>query len=233
MKKLPIKDACAQIVKVYKSLVGVIIYITSLSYAFGVCKNIYGELIFSSLIIFVFFGFVGAILNYVLYRRFSKEYHVWGNKEVKESSLGVKAMLVPFIPPVSTFLMSSALSLYIVRLFSEYYKKIWDINSILLPNVLEGFFVNFLFGFVIFIISFALMVISTYLVSKVFKGDGSGILVLLYLLTIVGSGVLYWFSFENELVVSITEKSLYFLIGFIPVHWFYFLFVSPFRKQKS
>ncbi len=232
MKKPSIKEAFDQIQKFYKSIIVIIIYAGSFGYAFKVF--VFSSKEVSLFPFLVFFGFTGVVLNYLLYCIFSKGYHLWGYKSVKDSPIEIKLILAPFLPPVSTFFMSSALCVYGASFFSEYFQEIWSANPILLPETLEGFLGSLLFMFIIFVISFTSMFTLSYLFATWFKSVSSGmylILVLLCLLIIFGSGALYWFLQDNELLLSVFNSIVYIIIGFIPFHWVYHIFLVPLRAK--
>ena len=236
MKKLSIEKVIAEILKFYKAVILAIVYAGSFSYAFRIFVHASSETSFYLFTLVVFFGFVGVALNYLFYRMSSKNYHSWNQKGFKDFPFEMKIMLTPFFPPVSTFFMSSALFVYGASFFSEYFQEMWSVTPSSLSETLEGFLTTFLFMFVIFVISFGSMSVLSYFFARRFKSMSSGkylILVLLYLLIIFGSGALYWFLHDNKLLISIFSTSIYFLIGFIPFHWVYYIFILPFKNKTN
>lgn len=217
--------------------IGAVVYMVS--YIFAVILLMF--LFFSGIDItlYVAVGILGSFLNFLLYKMSLSGYHVWSKNSFGHDLTKVPFMFL-FIPPFSIFIMSSSLMVYISSYFSLEAKGVWEEGLYLLPN-----FLNFITdsivitGLVMIIILGMFMIIG---ILQKYKNQKIpinrkrylyfitiGVVVLVMILRFYGS-----YDEGNIFYVIVSQHSrllLVFFLGFIPLHWFYEIFVVPFKSK--
>jgi hypothetical protein len=238
----------------YRTVTGIIIYVGS----YLLAVSVFTKLLISgnAIYLFVFAGLLGSLINYLLYHFFSNRYHYWYLIQKKDSQSNSKKYFLGLmiLPPVSTFFMSLALTVYGASLFIPTFKNVWEDSLEQLPDI-AGTVTEIIFQFVgeqlfalIFFGTFLLILIGA---LKIF-GESKLAKNIIYGTLIVGTPILLvWFlvAFDGGDKMNQGYKEMQFfvsnnifdhirnyiivLLGFVPIHWIYELFIAPFRRKNK
>ena len=226
----------------YRVITGIIIYFGSYFFAVAVSTRLIvsGEIIYP----FILAGIVGSVVNYFLYRFYSSRYHYWYLLK-KRNNVGSGIF---FLPPVSTFFMATALSMYCASLFVSSYKEVWIESKSYLPEIIknmsglitEQIIIVGIVGIVAALIFWSLFfVLKTFVKSRsvelfIFGIAIVGVPSLLIGVLMITDGGLPMEKFGAEssaFLEGYVEIVILVVLGFIPFHWIYELFVAPFKDK--
>jgi len=178
------------------------------------------------------FGVLGCLINYLLSRKLPKRFPLWHN--LKQTLKGFRRVsILLFLPPLSVFLMSAGLGLFIAGLFIESFADAWQRSLQLLPYVFSELGLYFVLLPVFMVLLFAPVVIILIYVSKLkikYPKAISIFLAVIYALFIT------FLLIKTLGEVDLTEgpsKVMAFILGFIPLHWFFEIFVSSVINDKT
>ena len=195
---------------------------------------------FLFIIILINVGIIGALIHFLLYKKFSKrfivwayptKFHFWGR-----INYGAGIFL---IPPISSFVMSIALFIFGYSFFDPRIKNFWmgtfTGGSMFIVEAVSIYLVFVTFMIVFFSVSCWCLSSITEIEKgkKVAKNFFSiKFLVLIFIANLIFYIIFLYiarvgiYSITAQPLYDLTAKILILLLGFIPFHWFYELFVG-------
>ena len=221
-------------IKIFNLVTELIIKIVSLSFA---------SIIFLYVIsskeswIYIVFAVPLVMINYILSKKFPNGFNTWGQYKHPYD--------IFFVAPVSIIIISTAFIVYVFNYFNPLANEIWLSALQILPALYD------IAGREVFVFSYSiilviLMVLVPFIIfRKIFKlikkrdhkfGEYKKQAFLFY---ICGSFLIFSFFIIllNFLIVNkIIENSvgvITFIVGFIPIHWFYEIFIGSLLKRKK
>ena len=218
----------------YRVITGIIIYFGSYLFAINVSMNLFVS--DNNVAPFIVAGLIGSFVNYLLYRFYSKHYHYW--YLFKRVRGGVDLRSVFYLPPVSTFFMAVALTAFFANHFFLRYREVWQESLISIPRVVDFIADEMI---VLILLSIFIFVFPFLFLRYGFRrwGEGQKVKFLLYSIVFIGIPLsIYivgsYLKIHKEISIIVMEflhHGTYIILGFIPIHWIYELFVAPFKDK--
>lgn len=205
-----------------------IIFITSIFFSFVVVI----EAISNSGINFIILGLPFVFINFFLSKKFPHRFTSW------TGSVGIKPSNFFVYPPFSTIAMSTALIIYLSHFIDIDAEFIWDKSINLLPLILETIGMNLTALPVLIILAFILVgpfYIFYFFYKNKFRAMQSRSKYILLTLFLIYSFIVSYLLMSKYLLaidsVKLLAQITKFVVGFIPIHWFYELFIASLKPE--
>lgn len=192
-----------------------------------------GETIISKGWIYIVLAIPLVMVNFFLTRKFPARFISLSRRTRADSYKGIFAQL-GFVT-----IMSTALIVFVFHFFDPLAKEIWSTGLGFLPEIMNeaGMLIFTLFIFLPILI--ALCFLTFYGALKLFKKKtGIGRHKSLFYLTVAISTILYTYLLAKLMDVTIgnkiidySGKAISIIVGFIPIHWAYEIFVGSLLKR--
>jgi hypothetical protein len=165
----------------------------------------------------------GRSNNFLLSKRFPERFPLWRG--------GFHPFF--FIPPYSSFFMSIALFIFLGHFFIPSFQSIWQKSLIeAFPDVVEEMACLFIGGAVVISLIFIPPILLFYRITKkTEKITFQKVLPTVFLAMIIAYfvGILI----DRADFQALAKKLIIFILGFVPIHWFYELFLGSIFPIKS
>jgi len=196
-------------------------------------KRKFPSLIFCEIITLTLVFF---FVSYLVYKRFPNRFLKWRLNNL------IGGLFSIFLPPASNFIISVALSYFIFSLLQPGVGLMWKEGPIFSEEIFKGTAAGLiallitLFGIgIVFYISFGLL---DNILKRKFP-EATWIYIVFLFINLVGvclvMAIYSWAKskdFDILLFKELSTKIVKFALGFIPLGWFYELFVGSIAKEK-
>jgi hypothetical protein len=219
LESLELKSLFRTVRTGYEAWTGLLIYGASFLFALEVTFIALKEI---NWLVLFFSGVAGTFINFLLSKKFPKKFPLWKG--------GFHIVL--FFPPYSSFFMSIALFVFITHFFILDFQFVWGKSLQALPSVIE----EIAFWFAAFLIAVGIIflppLLLLYQLTKRTKKITFPKLLLVSIFSIIiayGIGILL----DKVEFHTFSKKVISLVLGFLPFHWFYELFISSIFPIKS
>jgi len=216
----------------YKIWTGAMIYVASFLFAFKVAATAFTPFLLEgfNFLILIGAGVLSSVVSFLLYKRTPKRFPLWDHF----LKLKIRSLYDFLFPPFSTFLMSVALFTFISHFSSPSFQVVWQKSLEEFPEIVENIAFYFValvvFMLIIFVPPILLLVYGTKKEKRIHFSKSVAIIVS-FIYAIVVS---YWIRpLDEETMHIFAEKIVIFFLGFIPLHWFFELYIHSIFPIKG
>jgi hypothetical protein len=185
--------------------------------------------------IFIIFSIPFILVNLFFSKKFPDRFHKWFKYD-KHYYRPVSR------PPLSITAMSIALTVFIFHLFYSPAAEIWHSSLENLPSVMTAvgtYVILFIFSFIFFIVSMYIFIIIFERLVKLFNisHKTSHRYSPLFLVGFLFLSEVLFLKTIGLPIIEVVLLNIYqiavFVVGFIPIHWVYEIFVGSLLKDKK
>jgi len=241
------KENIIKIIKEYMIFINIITFSVSLLFAYIILLVVISSISFSfESLTFIILSMPFILLNFFLYKKFPKRFASWNynfKSTIKNDYIGIIGL-----PPFSIIAMSIALLVFLFHFFNPLANMIWMNSLGRLPLLMEStgiYFIEILFFFIVFMaIPIFMLMVFIYLSNKVFHElnsflKGKKFKVFFLILTLIYFLVIIYFLYDFqrngrlENIPELAKEIINVIVGFIPIHWFYELFIGSLLSKLN
>jgi len=234
-----------KIIKECKIFISIIIFSVSILFAYIILFATILSINYSfDGFMFIILGMPLVLLNFLLYKRFPERFASWNHNFKSKMKHDYAGMIS--LPPFSIIAMSTALIVFLFHFFNQFANMIWMSSLDRLPLLMESvgmYFIKILFFIIFFVvIPIFIFMACMYLSNKIFPKLKSFLKnkkfkILFLILTLIYFLVVIYFLYDFqkngrlENIPELVKMIMSIIIGFIPIHWFYELFIASFLSR--